>query len=91
MRLGPVSASFSLGHAASDLSFTFGVAQEIPLLFIPLSAATVGAHWALVRGREHYPSDVLAGGAPGISVARVALGVGASSGSSDTRPSGRSQ
>ena len=72
MRLGPVSSSFPSGHAASDLSFTFGVAQELPLLFIPLSAATLGAHWALIRGREHYPSDVFAGGALGIAVALAA-------------------
>ena len=72
MRLGPVTSSLPSGHAASDLSFTFGVAQELPLLFIPLSAATVGAHWALIRGREHYPSDVLAGGALGIAVALAA-------------------
>ena len=48
MRLGPATSSFPSGHAASDLSFTFGVAQELPLLFIPLSAATgrrsLGAH-----------------------------------------------
>ena len=72
MRLGPVTSSFPSGHAASDLSFTFGVAQELPLLFVPLSAATIGAHWALVRGREHYPSDVFVGGALGIAVALTA-------------------
>ncbi len=72
MRLGPVTSSFPSGHAASDLSFTFGVAQELPLLFPPLAVATVGAHWALIRGREHYPSDVFAGGALGIAVALTA-------------------
>ena len=72
MRLGPATSSFPSGHAASDLSFTFGVAPELPLVFIPLSGATVGAHWALIRGREHYPTDVLAGGALGIAVALAA-------------------
>ena len=72
MRLGPATSSFPSGHAASDLSFTFGVAQELPLMFVPLSAATLGAHWALVRGREHYPSDVFACGALGIAVALAA-------------------
>ena len=72
MRLGPATSSFPSGHAASDLSFTFGVAQELPLMFVPLSAATLGAHWALVRAREHYPSDVFAGGALGIGVALAA-------------------
>ena len=72
MRIGPVTSSFPSGHAASDLSFTFGVAQELPLLFLPLSLATVGAHAALLRGREHYPSDVFFGGALGIAVAVAA-------------------
>lgn len=69
---GFAMSSFPSGHAASDLSFTFGASQELPLLFIPLSAATLGAHWVLIRGREHYPSDVLFGGALGIAVALAA-------------------
>jgi hypothetical protein len=42
---------------------------EIPLLLLPLTAATCAAHWSLVRSRGHYPSDVLVGGAVGVAVA----------------------
>ncbi|MDQ4129748.1 MAG: phosphatase PAP2 family protein [Actinomycetota bacterium] len=72
MQMGFGTSSFPSGHAASDLALTLGASQEIPLLFLPLSAATVGAHWALVRGREHYPSDVVGGGAIAIAVAAAA-------------------
>jgi len=68
-RIGPVTSSFPSGHAATDLAFIFGVAMEIPVLFIPLSAATAAAHWSLIRSRAHHVSDVLAGGALGIGVA----------------------
>ena len=70
--IGPVTSSFPSGHAASDLAFTFGAAQELPLLFVPLSAATLAAHWSLVRSRGHYPTDVFAGGVLGIAVALAA-------------------
>lgn len=72
MRVGPLTSSFPSGHAASDLAFNLAVAQELPLLFIPLSAATFAAHWSLVRSRGHYVTDVLAGGALGVVVAAVA-------------------
>ena len=68
-QLGPFTSSFPSGHAASDLAFAFGAAQELPLLLLPLSACTMAVHWSLVRKRAHYPSDVLAGGALGIAVA----------------------
>jgi membrane-associated phospholipid phosphatase len=68
-QLGPMTSSFPSGHAASDLAFTIGAAQELPLAFLPLSACTMAVHWSLVRKRAHYPSDVLAGGVLGIAVA----------------------
>ncbi|MDQ4098861.1 MAG: phosphatase PAP2 family protein, partial [Actinomycetota bacterium] len=71
-QLGPVTSSFPSGHAASDLAFAIGAAQELPLAFLPLSACTMAVHWSLVRKRAHYPSDVLAGGALGIAVALAA-------------------
>jgi membrane-associated phospholipid phosphatase len=71
-RTGPVTSSFPSGHAATDLAFVLGVAQEIPVLFPVLSLATLSAHWSLVRSRGHYPTDVLAGGALGVGVAAVA-------------------
>ena len=71
-QLGPLTSSFPSGHAASDLAFAIGAAQELPLAFLPLSACTMAVHWSLVRKRAHYPSDVLAGGALGIAVALAA-------------------
>ena len=70
-RIGPVTSSFPSGHAATDLAFAVGVAQEIPVLFLPLAALTAVAHWSLVRTRGHHAGDVFAGGALGIAVALV--------------------
>ncbi len=72
MRPGPVTSSFPSGHAASDLAFNLGAAQEVPLVFFPLSLATLAAHWSIVRSRGHYLGDVLADGALGIAVALAA-------------------
>jgi len=69
---GPITSSFPSGHAATDLAFILGVAQEIPALFPPLALTTLSAHWSLVRSRGHYPTDVLAGGVLGIAVALAA-------------------
>ncbi len=71
-QLGPFTSSFPSGHAASDLAFVFGAAQELPRAFLPLSCVSMAVHWSLIRKRAHYPSDVLAGSALGIA---VALGV----------------
>ena len=71
-QLGPFTSSFPSGHAASDLAFAFGAAQELPRVFLPLSACTMAVHWSLVRKRAHYPSDVIAGGVLGIAVALAA-------------------
>ena len=67
-----MTSSFPSGHTASDLSFVFGASQEAPLLFVPLSAATVASHWSLIRSRKHYPSDVVAGGALALAVSAAA-------------------
>lgn len=71
-RPGPLTSSFPSGHAASDLAFTFGVAQELPLLFVPLALATAVGHWSLIRTRGHHASDVFIGGAVGMGVALAA-------------------
>ena len=63
-----LTSSFPSGHTASDLSFVFGASSEAPLLFVPLSAATLLSHWSLIRSRKHYPSDIVAGGAIALAV-----------------------
>ena len=66
------TSSFPSGHTASDLSFMFGATQEIPLLIVPLSVATLGSHWSLMRSRIHYPSDIIAGGFVAVVVSGAA-------------------
>jgi len=66
------TSSFPSGHTASDLSFMFGATQEIPLLIVPLSVATLGSHWSLLRSRIHYPSDIVAGGMIAVAVTGAA-------------------
>ena len=67
-KAGPITSSFPSGHAATDLAFSLGASLELPLLFVPLSAATAAAHWSVVRSRGHYPSDVFAGGVVAVVV-----------------------
>ncbi len=71
-RVGPFTSSFPSGHAATDLAFSLAASQEIPLLFVALTPATLAAHWSLVRSRGHYPSDVFFGGVLAIAVVLVA-------------------
>jgi undecaprenyl-diphosphatase len=83
-RIGPITSSFPSGHAATDVAFVFGVAQELPVLFLPLGAMALAAHWSLVRTRGHYASDVLFGGLVGIGVVLAIRKVWPSRGSSKT-------
>ena len=82
-RSGPATSSFPSGHAATDLAFAIGAAQELPIVFFPLAAATTAAHWSLVRSRGHYPTDVIAGGILGIVVALAAWKLWPPGGSDD--------
>ncbi|MDQ4010516.1 MAG: phosphatase PAP2 family protein [Actinomycetota bacterium] len=68
-RITPYTSSFPSGHTASDSAFVFSVAQELPLLAIPLATAATAAHWSLIRSEKHHVSDVLAGGAIGLGAA----------------------
>lgn len=71
-RVGPITSSFPSGHAASELAFSLGAAQELPALLIPLYAATAASEWSLLRARSHYLSDVIAGAALAVGVAAAA-------------------
>jgi membrane-associated phospholipid phosphatase len=85
-QLGPFTSSFPSGHAASDLAFVFGAAQELPRAFVPLSAFSLAVHWSLIRKRAHFPSDVLAGGALGIAVALAVWKLWPPGGHTETPP-----
>lgn len=50
----------------------FAASQESPLLIAPLSVATLGSHWSLMRSRIHYPSDIIAGGVVAVAVTGTA-------------------
>jgi membrane-associated phospholipid phosphatase len=67
----PVSSSLPSGHTASFLAFTFGAAQELPILLGPLSLMAFTSLWSLVRSRDHYVGDVLSGGAVAIGLVRM--------------------
>lgn len=86
-RVGPVTSSFPSGHAASQLAFSLGAAQELPLLLLPLYAATAASEWSLLRARSHYPSDVLAGAALAAGVAAAAWKLWPTSNSDDDQRS----
>jgi len=70
-RISPVTSSCPSGHTASDSGFVFGVAQELPLLAIPLAGAATAASGSLIRSGKHHVSDVFAGGVIGLGVAYV--------------------
>ena len=71
----PLTSSFPSGHAASDSAFSFGAAQELPSLILPLGGMAMLAHWSIVRSGQHHLTDVLAAGFVGAasawSVARL--------------------
>jgi membrane-associated phospholipid phosphatase len=70
-RITPVTSSFPSGHTASNLAFVFGVAQELPLLAIPLAGTATAASGSLIRSGKHHVSDVFAGGVIGLGVAYI--------------------
>lgn len=47
------------------------MAQELPLLLIPLADAATAAHWSLIRSGKHHVSDVFSGGVIGLAVAYI--------------------
>jgi membrane-associated phospholipid phosphatase len=67
--------SFPSGHAAAEVGYVFGAAQELPLSFLPLGTMALLAHWSLVRTGKHFISDTLVGGTMGLLVAVAAYKV----------------
>jgi YegS/Rv2252/BmrU family lipid kinase len=65
----PRTFSFPSGHTASAFAFATGAGLEKPLLLLPLAALAAAVGYSRVRGRVHYPSDVLAGAGLGVAAA----------------------
>lgn len=64
----PGSFSFPSGHSASAFAFTTGVALEDPRLVLPILPLAAGVAYSRVHLRVHYPFDVLAGAAIGVTM-----------------------
>lgn len=62
------STSFPSGHAASAAAFATGVAQEVPVLGVPLGAMAAGVATSRVYAGVHYPADVIVGAASGAAI-----------------------
>jgi diacylglycerol kinase family enzyme/membrane-associated phospholipid phosphatase len=75
LRHQPFTTSFPSGHSASAAAFATGVALEWPRL----GAAVAPLAWSVAFSRiytgVHYPSDVLVGGALGVSAAFAVRGL----------------
>jgi membrane-associated phospholipid phosphatase len=69
----PRSTSFPSGHAASAFAFATGVAADLPLAGIPLSAAAAVVAYSRVHTGVHYPADVIAGSVAGGSIAPLSV------------------
>ena len=67
LRRTPSSSSFPSGHAASAAAFATGVALENPYLALPVAALAAGVAASRVVTGVHYPTDVVAGAALGVS------------------------
>ncbi len=63
--------SFPSGHAASAAAFATAVAMDAPVAAIPVGIIATGVAFSRVYVGVHYPSDVLAGVAIGVSAALV--------------------
>lgn len=67
----PTSSSFPSGHSASAAAFAVGASLEMPELAVPLGALAGAVAFSRVYTGVHYPSDVVAGTALGVTVAAV--------------------
>jgi diacylglycerol kinase family enzyme/membrane-associated phospholipid phosphatase len=67
----PTSSSFPSGHSASAAAFATAVAAEMPVAAAPVGLLAAGVGFSRVYTGVHYPVDVLAGAALGMTAALV--------------------
>lgn len=65
----PTSSSFPSGHAASAAAFTTAVAMESPVAGAVIAPIAAAVAYSRVHTGVHWPSDVAAGSAVGVSAA----------------------
>lgn len=67
LRRHPSSSSFPSGHAASAAAFTTAVAMESPRAGLLVAPLALGVAYSRVHTGVHWPSDVAAGAAIGVT------------------------
>jgi membrane-associated phospholipid phosphatase len=67
----PASTSFPSGHSASAFAFANAVAEELPVLGLPLRFLAGAVAYSRVHTGVHYPGDVLVGAIVGSTVGGV--------------------
>ena len=78
-----IFGAFPSGHSAAEGAYVFGASMEMPSVFVPLGFSAMIGHWALVRARKHYDSDIIAGGLIGLGIALAAARLWPPSGASE--------
>ena len=68
----PTTTSFPSGHAASAAAFATAAGSELPVLRGPIATVAAAVALSRVYVGVHYPLDVVAGGAVGAAVAKLA-------------------
>jgi len=64
----PVSSSFPSGHATSAFAFVTAVADDFPVVALPMYALASGVAYSRVHTGVHYPSDAIGGAVLGLSI-----------------------